>query len=429
MKPVLQLALDFVNMDRALKAAHAAVEGGADWLEAGTPLIKSEGLDSVRALRREYPSHKIIADMKTMDAGRGEMEIAAKAGANIGVVMAAASESTVRECIEAGRNYGIETALDLLGTQDPVAVARGAAALGIDYIIVHCPIDDQMQGKDPFELLRTIRAEVATPLAVAGGINSENAAQAVEAGADVVIVGGAITKSKDPARAAKDIKQAMETGKPVATKLYKRVIEEHVAEALTAASTANISDGNHRLPALAGIWPIFPGIKMVGRAVTVRAYPGDWAKPVQAIDVAREGDVIVIDAGGVGPALWGELATLSAKQKGLAGVVIDGAIRDTAEIKQMAFPAFARIIQSNAGEPKGMGEINVPVTISGTKVLPGDWLVGDDDGVIVLSKNRIAEMANRGMECREKENRIRREIEEGRTSLGEVLHLLKWEKQ
>src|SRR3989304_5642011 len=93
-KPVLQLALDFVDLDRALKVAHEAVEGGVDWVEAGTPLIKSEGVDAVRALRREFPDRTIVADMKIMDAGRMEVEAAAKAGANIVDVLGAAPDAT-----------------------------------------------------------------------------------------------------------------------------------------------------------------------------------------------------------------------------------------------------------------------------------------------------------------------------------------------
>jgi len=104
----------------------------------------------------------------------------------------------------------------------------------------------------------------------------------------------------------------------------------------------------------------------------VRTYPGDWAKPVEAIDIAERGDVIVIDAGGVRPAVWGELATHSAIQKGLAGTVIDGALRDTYDICKLKFPAFSRLIAPNAGEPKGFGEIGVPVT-SKLRPATGSW--------------------------------------------------------
>jgi len=101
---------------------------------------------------------------------------------------------------------------------------------------------------------------------------------------------------------------------------------------------------------------------------------------VQAIDIAASGEVIVVEARGRGPAVWGELATHSAVARKLAGVVIDGAIRDTPEIRALSFPSFAKLITPTRGQPRGMGEINVPITVCGVEVYPGDWLVGDDDG-------------------------------------------------
>ena len=426
---VVQVALDFVITQRALKVAREAVAGGADWLEVGTPLLKSEGLDAVRALHREFPEHTIVADTKTMDAGRIEFEAAAKAGADVAVVMGAASESTIKECIEAGRNYGIKVAVDLLNVDDYIGRAKQSEQWGADMICLHCPIDDQMRGLDPFAKLRALAPEVAIPVCVAGGINSETAVEAVEAGAEIIIAGGAIAKAADAKAAAADIKRAAETGVRKATKLYKRVGEDKIRDALLAASTANISDGNHRLPVLEGILPLAAGVVIAGPAVTVRTAPGDWAKPVLAIDHAQPGDVIVVDAGGVPPTVWGELATLSAIQKGLAGVVINGTSRDSADIRSLGFPVFSRGVCSRAGEPKGLGEIGAPLRIAGVLIMPGDWIVADDDGVLVLPRARAAEMANRGMDCLEAENRIRQEITSGKTTLGKVKQLLRWEKK
>ena len=156
--------------------------------------------------------------------------------------------------------------------------------------------------------------------------------------------------------------------------------------------------------------------------------PGDWSKPVQAIDVAGEGDVLVIDAGGLPPAVWGELATESAKNKKLAGLVVHGAVRDTAEIRKLDFPVWARHVTSHAGDPKGLGEINVPITIAGQRICPGDWIVADDDGVMVLPKDQAVEMANRAADVLEAENRIRAEIRDGST-LAKVVNLARWDKK
>jgi 3-hexulose-6-phosphate synthase/6-phospho-3-hexuloisomerase len=144
--------------------------------------------------------------------------------------------------------------------------------------------------------------------------------------------------------------------------------------------------------------------------------------------MAEEGQVIVIDAGGVGPAVWGELATHGAMQRKLAGVVIDGACRDTSEISKSKFPVFSRLVMPTAGEPKGFGEIGVTVTAGGLRVESGDWIVGDDDGVVCIPKEKVAEIANRAMSVLEQENRLRVEIDRGST-LAKVTELLRWEKK
>jgi 3-hexulose-6-phosphate synthase/6-phospho-3-hexuloisomerase len=115
----------------------------------------------------------------------------------------------------------------------------------------------------------------------------------------------------------------------------------------------------------------------------------------------------------------GELASWSCKQKGIAGIVIDGAVRDVDEIRRIKFPVFAKYIVPNAGEPKGFGELNVK---------PGDWIIGDDNGVVVVPKARAYEMARRAKEVWKTEERIRAEIKRGKT-LSQVLDLYKWEKK
>ena len=430
MEPIVQVALDFVNLQRALRAAREAVAGGADWLEAGTPLIKSEGLDAVRALRREFPSATIVADMKVADAGRVETECAAKAGAGVVHVLATASDATIRECIEAARRYDAGICVDLLAFDTPAAAverARQVEEMGAAHVCVHTPIDSQMHAEAPFELLEAVAGELQVPVAVAGGIHSESAPNAVAAGASIIIVGGAITKSPDATAATEAIKRAIATGKPVETTMFKRGGESQIADVLAKASAADVTEALHNAGAVTGLQPIVQGARMAGRALTVWTYPGDWAKPVEAIDVAEPGQVIVIDAGGHPPAVWGEKATMSCIQRKLAGVVIHGAIRDVANIREMKFPAFASLITPVAGEPKGYGTIGVPVHVGGQLIRTGDWVVGDDDGVVVIPQERAVEVANRGQAVVEREDREMAEIDSGST-LGKVSELMRWEQ-
>jgi 3-hexulose-6-phosphate synthase/6-phospho-3-hexuloisomerase len=427
--PQLQLALDFANLAQALRVAHEAWEGGVRRLEAGTPLIKSEGLDAVRQLRREFPEATLVADMKVMDAGRAEVEMAAKAGADVVAVLGAASDATIAECLEAAKRYDAQIMVDLIEVADPAARARRAQELGADLVGVHCPIDVQMQGGDPMCALREVAAAVTIPIAVAGGLNSETAPQVIAAGASIAIIGGAIIKASDAKAAAATILQAIASGEAVETDLFKRGGPEQLREMFLRTSCANISDGMHHKGWLPGIRSLARGMKCAGPALTVWAYPGDWSKPVQAIDQAEPGTVLVIDVRGEGPAVWGEGASKSCVSRELAGVVIHGCARDTKEIIELGFPVFSTMIGPQAGDPRGVGIIGVPLKIGETPIRTGDWIIADDDGVICVPQEQAVEMANRALDVAEREIRDHAEIDEQGLTLAHIAELQRWEQQ
>ncbi|VVC04930.1 Bifunctional enzyme Fae/Hps [Candidatus Burarchaeum australiense] len=426
--PILQLALDLADLERALKIAEEAAPY-VDWLEAGTPLIKSEGLNSVRELRKRFPSKKIVADMKIADTGAFEVELAAKAGADIVTVMAVVDDSTIREAVKAGERFNAKVMADMLGVSDIPKRVCELKKLGVHYACLHIGIDQQMRGVSIVEAVRKFRCEI--PFAVAGGVSEKTVAEMAASGAEIIIVGGAITKAAKPGEAAKAIRAALLSKKKF--KVSEGTAEDAdslIRKIFLQVSTPNIADAMQRSGAMVGISPVVQGAKMAGRAVTVRTYPGDWAKAVEAIDVAKAGEVLVIEAGGAASgdrAVWGELATHSAAQKKLAGIVIDGGIRDVDEVRRLKFPAFSRYISPNAGDPKGLGEIGCEVRCCRQAVRPGDWIVGDDNGVVVVPQERAAEIANRAKYTLETENRVREEIRRGST-LGKVLQLGKWEQ-
>jgi 3-hexulose-6-phosphate synthase/6-phospho-3-hexuloisomerase len=428
MKPVLQVALDLLNAERALAIAKDAVKGGADWLEAGTPLIKSEGMDIIRQLREQFPEKILVADMKTMDTGALETEMAAKAGADIICLLAASDDSTILDAVKSARKYGAKIMVDLIGVPDTVARAKDLEKLGANYLCIHVGIDEQMHGKNPRKVLSSLVKQTNLPIAVAGGLNSETVADIISIGASIIIVGGAITKAKNVIEATKTIKKAMTQKKSIKTDLFKKYDTTQLYEAFMLVSTPNISDAMHKQGALEGIRPITTGFHMIGRALTVRTMNGDWAKPIEAIDNAEKGWVLVVDVNQGKIAVWGELATWSAKLKGLAGVVIDGAVRDYDDLLKIRFPIFSRYIVPNAGEPKGFGEIGVEITCGNQIVRTGDWIIGDDSGVVIVPQEISQEIANRALDVKEQENRIREEIKSG-GSLGSVLKVKKWEKK
>jgi 3-hexulose-6-phosphate synthase/6-phospho-3-hexuloisomerase len=426
-KPILQVALDLLELPRAVQIAEEAVQGGADWIEVGTPLIKSEGMAAVRTLRDNFPGHTIVADMKVADTGTIEVEMAAKAGANIVCILGDADDAMIGEAVRAAAHYGVRLMADLINVPDPGARARELEQLGVDIINAHVGIDQQMIGKRSADLLASLGRTVGIPIAVAGGLDVSTAAEAVRHGADIVIVGGSIIRTADVTQSTEAIRRAIDA--PALQPPEKESREAAIRRILTEVSVPNISDAMHRKGAMRDVVSICGDVKMVGQAVTVHTIAGDWAKPVEAIDVAEPGDVIVIsNDGATGIAPWGELATLSCLNRGIAGVVIDGAVRDVDDIRKIGFPVFATATVPNAGEPKGFGEINAEIGCCSQTVRPGDWIAGDESGVVVIPKERAYEIARRALEVKKTEARIREEIRRGST-LSQVSQLLKWEKK
>ncbi|MCS7131681.1 MAG: orotidine 5'-phosphate decarboxylase [Hadesarchaea archaeon] len=209
MKPVVQVALDVVEVEHAVEIARQAVRGGVEWVEVGTPLVKAAGLQAIRRLRQEFPRNTLVADMKTMDAGALEAEMAAGAGADVVCVLGAAADATISEAVAAARKKGAKVLVDLLAVSDPRARAQRAEELGASYVCVHVGIDQQKLGMDPLEQLRAVAGAVEIPIAVAGGITAKTAPALVESGASIIIVGSAITRARNVELAAREIVEAI----------------------------------------------------------------------------------------------------------------------------------------------------------------------------------------------------------------------------
>jgi 3-hexulose-6-phosphate synthase/6-phospho-3-hexuloisomerase len=303
---------------------------------------------------------------------------------------------------------------DLIATEDPVKRAVELEEMGVDIINIHVGLDQQVLNVDPVELVKRVSENCKkAKIAAAGGLNSETAVKAYEAGADIIIAGGTLYKSADPEQTARDIVKSLETGKPVKTDKFKKFNKDELGSAFNVVSTSNISDAMHRTGEMKGLKPVWNSekpLKFAGPAVTVRTYSGDWSKPVSAIDNCEAGNVLVIDNCSSEIACWGGLATLSCKTKGVVAAVIDGAVRDVEEILKIGIPVYARSI----------------IECAGRTVEPGDWIVGDENGIIVVPKNEAMEIANRAIDVKEREDRVKEEITRG-TTLAKTIRLKDWE--
>ena len=170
-----------------------------------------------------------------------------------------------------------------------------------------------------------------------------------------------------------------------------------------------------RLHAVAAeIRPYHNKSKLVGPALTVKVPPGDNLMVHKAIDIAKPGDVIVVDAGGVvAHAIIGEIMSSLAESRGVAGMIIDGAIRDADAIAKSGFPVYARGVTHRGPYKNGPGEINVPVVVGGTVINPGDIVVGDEDGLVLLAPASIASLIKLAKAYAEKEDVMLKAIRSG----------------
>lgn len=209
MRTIVQISLDVTNIPEALDTARMALRAGVDWLEAGTPLIIAEGMNGVRALRREFPDVPIVADLKTMDGGWLEAKLMAEAGATHVVVMERAHPETIKCVAQAGRDFDVKVMGDNLGAPDMVAAAKRLEDLGCDFVIHHIGYDERrgiaaagQRAPSPLDQLREIVAAVSVPVQAVGGLSLEQAIRTPEYGAPLVVLGAPLTIDADAFKTA-----------------------------------------------------------------------------------------------------------------------------------------------------------------------------------------------------------------------------------
>jgi 3-hexulose-6-phosphate synthase len=213
--PIIQVAIDVLNVDRALRVAEAAVRAGVDWLEVGTPLVTFEGVRAIGALARAFPEHPVLADFKMMDGVRKYVLATAEQGGRIATICGVASDASIRTAVQAGKDSGVRIICDLYAAPDGPRRAREVEALGVDSAYIHYGADQRAEApdRDPALFLDEIAGKMRIPVGV-GTFSVADGVDAARRGADIFVIGVPLILEDDPTPGLRDyvarVKEAWE---------------------------------------------------------------------------------------------------------------------------------------------------------------------------------------------------------------------------
>ena len=200
---------------------------------------------------------------------------------------------------------------------------------------------------------------------------------------------------------------------------FQNLLDRH--DSVTCAA----SDCMGRYNAMTGdMRPLFPGIRLVGTAVTVKTLASDIGTVFKAIDVCQPGDIVVVDArGSLHTAFWGENMTLSAMNQGIIAAVLDGATRDVEEIIKLKFPVLSKGVVPNVGAVTAYGHVNVPVQCAGVRVDPGDVVLIDGNGVVVIPRAEAVDILQKTETLMGREHIITEKLQNEKTTIGKLVNI------
>ena len=196
-------------------------------------------------------------------------------------------------------------------------------------------------------------------------------------------------------------------------------VSDDLLKQIAAYSAATIHEALGKYGALpSGIRPVSPAMKLCGRAFTIQSMPGDNLLLHRAIAQASPGDVLIADMSGFYEAgYWGEILTVASQARGIAGLVLDGCIRDANEIEELGFPVFSRGLCIRGTTKYGKGSLNEPISIGDIRIEPGDVIVGDRDGLVIIPASRVEETIEKSEARIQKEQRTMQALRDGKTTL------------
>lgn len=195
-------------------------------------------------------------------------------------------------------------------------------------------------------------------------------------------------------------------------------VAEEILDALSRQAPATVYEAAGKQGAMSGVRPVAAGMRVCGRALTVRCQPADNLTLHAAVAMANPGDVIVADVGGfVDAGHWGEILTVAAQQRGVRGLVINGGVRDVEAAQRREFPVFAGGVSMKATVKEVPGVINEEIVCGGVAVAPGDVVLGDDDGVVIVAAERASAALEAALAREAAEDEVMRRLAGGETTL------------
>jgi len=200
--------------------------------------------------------------------------------------------------------------------------------------------------------------------------------------------------------------------------LEKFSSEEDLSESLMGEiTTSHLSDAQKNLEGstrvVPGVKPIKNGVSIWGELVTAHTSSNDWGTVLKAIDQSDAGKILFLKSDNDNKAIWGELTSKAAQNKKIKGTIIFGAVRDVSAVKSMDYPVFSRAIVPNAGTPLNEGEVNIPIKIGDFTVEPGDFVLADDGGVVVVPRDKLQETLKESVIIKKTEEKILKQLNQG----------------
>ena len=205
----LQVAIDLLTTEDAIALA-TKVAPYIDIIELGTPLIKSEGLAVITAMKKAFPDKLVFADFKTADAGELEADMAFGAGADLITILGATGDATIIGAVKSAKAHGKGVVVDTIGVLDRVKRAREVIAMGVEFVELHAGLDEQAQPGYSIQVLIDEASRAGVPVSIAGGVKLSNIGAVKASGVKVAVAGAAIYGAADPAAAAKELREALD---------------------------------------------------------------------------------------------------------------------------------------------------------------------------------------------------------------------------